>query len=124
LLTELSLNPVKRGFHLEAEKGSGLATGTKVNLLLAVLAARGWLLFLFGRPANIGKIHPRPHIPNTPSSQPTIRTAAALQPSCASILARIGIFALHLVHHHHHLLLLLMWFLSFSASRHSFHPIF
>jgi hypothetical protein len=123
----LILNPVKRGFHLEAEKGSGLATGMKVNLLLAVLAARGWLLFLFGRPAYIGKIHPRTHIPNTPSSQPTIRTVAALQPSCASILARIGIFALHLVHHHHHhhlLLLLLMWFLSVSASRHSFHPIF
>lgn len=107
-----SLNLVKRVFPLEAGKGSGLGTGTKVNLLLAFCAHGCWPPFPFGPSWNISTSRTRP--------APTTRAAAALQLAVPLHWHVLAYFAFRLVH----AFFLLMLVLSVSASRRSFHPTF
>jgi hypothetical protein len=86
----VSLNLVKCISPLEAEKGSGRATGTKVDLLLA-----SWRTGL-SHYSSLGDLGTSARSIRDRTSRtrpaPTIRAAAALQRSCAFTLARIGIF--------------------------------
>lgn len=106
----------------EAEKGSGLATGTKVDLLLAFLAHAA------GHHSSLGHLGTSARFSKDRISRtrpaPTIRAAAALQRLLPRLCLYIGTYwhILHLVFVHP--LLLLMLVLSVSASRHSFHPTF
>jgi len=82
----VSLNLVKCVSPLEAEKGSGLA---KVILLDFLAHGTGHHSSLGDLGTSARSIRDRT---SRTRPAPTIRAAAALQPSCAFTLARIGIF--------------------------------